>query len=83
MAVLADLLKKREELANLLGYQHWSDMFAADKMAVNAQNISKFIDEIDVASKSAAEREYKMLLATAQKQDSSLQQIDAGSQLLL
>jgi len=73
--VLADLLKKREELANLLGYQHWSDMNAADKMAVNSQNIAKFIGEIDVASKSAAEREYKMLLATAQKQDPSLQQI--------
>ena len=75
IAVLADLLKKREELANLLGYQHWSDMNAADKMAVNAPNIAKFIDEIDVASKPAAEREYKMLLASAQKQDASLQQI--------
>jgi thimet oligopeptidase len=75
IAVLADLLKKREELANLLGYQHWSDMNAADKMAVNAPNIAKFINEIDVASKPAAEREYKMLLASAQKQDASLQQI--------
>ena len=75
VAVLADLLKKREELANLLGYKHWSDLNAADKMAVNAPNIAKFIDEIDVASKPAAEREYKMLLASAQKQDPSLQQI--------
>jgi len=75
VAVLADLLKKREDLANLLGYKHWSDMNAADKMAENAQNISKFIGEIDVASKPAAEREYKMLLAAAQKQDPSLQQI--------
>ena len=75
VTVLADLLKKREELANLLGYKHWSDMNAADKMAVNSQNISKFINEIDVASKPAAEREYKMLLAAAQKQDPSLQQI--------
>ena len=48
VAVLADLLKKREELANLLGYKHWSDMNAADKMAVNAPNIAKFIGEIDV-----------------------------------
>ena len=45
---LADLLKKREELANLLGYKHWSDLNAADKMAVNAPNIAKFIGEIDV-----------------------------------
>jgi Zn-dependent oligopeptidase len=44
-------------------------------MAVNSANISKFINEIDVASKSAAEREYKMLLASAQKQDASIQQI--------
>ena len=75
VAVLADLLKKREELANLLGYKHWSDVNAADKMAVNSANIAKFINEIDVASKPAAEREYKMLLASAQKQDPTLQQI--------
>ena len=75
ITVLADLLKKREELANLLGYQHWSNMNAADKMAVNAPNIAKFISEIDVASKPAADREYEMLLAGAQKQDPSLKQI--------
>ena len=75
IAVLADLLQKREELANLLGYKHWADMNAADKMAENSQNIAKFIGEIDAASKTAAEREYKMLLASAQKQDPSLQQI--------
>ena len=75
VAVLSDLLKKREELANLLGYKHWSDMNAADKMAENSQNISRFIAEIDTASEPAAEREYKMLLATAQKQDPTLQQI--------
>ena len=75
IAVLADLLKKREELANVLGYKHWSDMNAADKMAENSQNISKFIGEIDTASKPAADREYKMLLALAQKQDPSLEEI--------
>ncbi len=75
VATLADLLKKRDELANLLGYKHWSDLNAADKMAVNAPNIAKFFDEIDVASKPAADREYQMLLASAQKQDSSMQQI--------
>ncbi len=75
IAVLADLLQKREELANLFGYKHWADMNAADKMAENSQNIAKFIGEIDAASKTAAEREYKMLLASAQKQDPSLQQI--------
>jgi thimet oligopeptidase len=67
--VLADLLKKREELANLLGYKHWADMNAADKMAGTAQNISKFIDQIDAASRPSADREYQMLFALAKKDD--------------
>jgi len=75
VAVLADLLKKREELASVLGYKHWADVNAADKMAVNSQNIAKFIGDIDEASKPTADREYKMLLASAQKIDPSLQQI--------
>jgi Zn-dependent oligopeptidase len=75
VAVLADLLKKRQELADVLGYPHWADVNAADKMAASSANISKFFTEIDVASKPAAEREYKMLLALAQKQDPALQQI--------
>ena len=75
VAVLADLLKKREELANLLGYKHWSDMNAADKMAENSEAIEKFIAEIDTASKPAADREYEMLLASAQKQEPSLEQV--------
>ena len=36
---------------------------AADKMAVDAQNISNFIDQIDTVSHPMAEREYQMLLA--------------------
>jgi len=75
VAVLADLLKKRQELADVLGYKHWADVNAADKMAVNSANVSKFIDEIDAASKPTAEREYKKLLVSAQKQDPTLQQI--------
>jgi thimet oligopeptidase len=65
--VLEKLLKKREELANLLGYKHWSDMNAADKMAGTSQNISRFIDQIDAASRPVAEREYQMLLKLAEK----------------
>ncbi len=73
--VLAELLKKREELANLLGYKHWADMNAADKMAGTAQNISKFIDQIDAASRTIANREYQMLFTLAKKDDPNLDAI--------
>jgi thimet oligopeptidase len=75
MKLLADLLKKREELANILGYKHWADLNAADKMAVTSQNVSNFIDQIDAASRPIADREYQMLLATARKQQPALSNI--------
>jgi thimet oligopeptidase len=75
LQVLADLLKKREELAHVLGYKEWADMNAADKMAGNAQTISRFVDQIDAASRSAADREYQMLLALAKKDQPDLANI--------
>jgi thimet oligopeptidase len=69
LGVLAEMLKKRDELAKLLGYEHWSGLNAADKMAVNPQTISKFIDEIDAVSSPVADREYQMLLSAARKQN--------------
>ena len=70
--VLAEVLKKREELANILGYKHWADLNAADKMAVTSQNVSNFIDQIDAASRPVADREYQMLLASARKEQHGL-----------
>ena len=70
--VLAEVLKKREELANILGYKHWADLNAADKMAVTSQNVSNFIDQIDAASRPVADREYQMLLASARNEQPGL-----------
>src|SRR5260370_12827747 len=75
VTVLAGLLKKREELSNLLRYKHWSDLIAVDQMALNSQTISRFIDQIDAASRPVADREYQMLLALAQKHHPSLTHI--------
>jgi thimet oligopeptidase len=78
MAVLADILKKREELANVLGYKHWADLNAVDKMALTSNNIASFIEEIDTASRPIADREYQMVLATARKTDPSITQVSAA-----
>lgn len=78
LQVLTDLLKKRQELAHLLGYKEWTDLNAADKMAGNAQTISRFIDQIDAASRPAADREYQMLLALAKKDQPGLTNISMG-----
>lgn len=75
--VLAELLRKRAELATLLKYAHWADLNAADKMAQNAKAISEFIDKLDVASQATAEREYQMMLSLARQQDPALDAIAA------
>jgi Zn-dependent oligopeptidase len=80
IALLAELLKKREELANVLGYPHWSDLNAVDKMAVRSENISNFIEQIDAASRPAADREYQMLLAVARQDQPALSQISIVDQ---
>jgi Zn-dependent oligopeptidase len=81
LPILADLLKKREDLARLLGYKEWADMNAADKMAGNAQTVSRFVDQIDAASRSAADREYQMLLALAKKDQPGLANISMQDRL--
>lgn len=75
MPLLADLLKRREELAQVLGYKHWADLNAADKMVLTSNNISQFIDSVDTASKPLADREYQMVLATARKSDPAITQV--------
>jgi thimet oligopeptidase len=72
MPLLADLLERREELAQVLGYKHWADLNAADKMVLTSNNITQFIDSVDTASKPLADREYQMVLATARKSDPAI-----------
>jgi thimet oligopeptidase len=78
ISLLADLLKRREELAQALGYKHWADFNAADKMALTSANIAQFIDQLDTASKPVADREYQMVLETARQADPSIAQVSAS-----
>lgn len=73
--VLHDLLQVRQELATTLGYAHYADMAAADKMIGSAANIQHLLDAVDQVSRPAAHREYDELLAFAQKRDPGLKTI--------
>src|ERR1700722_789289 len=65
--VLMDMMQKRYEIATLLGYSSWADYNAADKMIQNGQNIAKFLEQLDAATRPLAERELTMSLAEARK----------------
>ncbi len=79
--VLRQLLETREELAHTLGYPTFADLATADQMIGSASNLKTFLDQVDAATRDASEREYKQLLAFAQKRQPGLTEIpdsDAG-----
>ena len=53
----------------MLGYASWADYFAADKMAGRGQRIAEFIQEVDQAARTLADREFAMLLEEKKKTD--------------
>jgi thimet oligopeptidase len=73
--VLKDLLATRQELATTLGYTHYADLATADQMIGSAANVQALLDQVDEASRSAAKREYGLLLAFAQQQAPELKDI--------
>ena len=73
--LLQKMMQTRYEIATLLGYSSWADYFAADKMAVNGQNIANFIRDLDAAARPVAQREYTMLLAEKKKSDPTAKEI--------
>ncbi len=74
-AVLMDLLTARQELATTLGYATFADFATADQMIGSQQNLKALLQQVDVASRGTAAREYALLLAFAQKQQPGLTNI--------
>jgi thimet oligopeptidase len=62
LEVLDNLLARRHELANVLGYPDWAEYATEDKMIGSAANAHSFIDRVAQAARPAVEREYDQLL---------------------
>lgn len=67
--ILQGLLKKRYELAQLLGYENWAAYITEDKMIGSATNAQEFIDRISKSSEPAVARDFEALLARKRKDD--------------
>jgi thimet oligopeptidase len=65
--VLLDLLAVRREIANLLGFETWADYATADQMMESSAKMQGFLDELEVATREGAAREYASVLAFAQE----------------
>jgi thimet oligopeptidase len=74
--VLAQLLQKRQNLANLLGYPDWAAYLTEDKMVGSEQNASDFIEKITVAAQAGSKRDYDELLAYKKHEDPKAESVN-------
>jgi thimet oligopeptidase len=68
--VLLDLLAVREEMAEVLGFRSYADLATVDQMMGSAENMRKFLDEVEQASRATAQHEFVELEAFVRKQGS-------------
>jgi len=69
--VLHELLSKRHELANLLGYKNYAAFITEDKMIKSPDNAQTFIDKVSAVASPRAQSEYNELLKRLKKIDPS------------
>jgi thimet oligopeptidase len=67
--VLLDLLKVREEMAEVLGFRSWADLATVDQMMGSAANMRKFLSEVEDAARETAQREFDELEAFVRSGD--------------
>ena len=60
--VVQQLLEKRYEYAQLLGYQHYADYILSDKMAKSPQRVQHFLRQLNEYTKAADNQDYNRLL---------------------
>ena len=75
-AVLAELLKLRDEHAKLLGYADWPSYDAEVKMIGKGDAIPEFIDRISDAAEEPGKRDIAVLLARLQQDHPEVETID-------
>jgi thimet oligopeptidase len=75
--VMAQLLQKRHELANVLGYPDWAAFITEDKMVATKQNASDFIEKITSAAEAGSKRDYQDLLAYKKHEDPKANSVNA------
>ena len=75
--VLGQLLQKRHELANVLGYPDWAAYITEDKMVGTEQNAADFIEKITIAAQAGSKRDYEELLAYKKHEDPKAESVNA------
>ncbi|GGY71525.1 Zn-dependent oligopeptidase [Cellvibrio zantedeschiae] len=81
--VLENLLAKRYELAQLLGYSDYATYVTEDKMIKSPKNAQDFIDKVSALATPRALEEYQVLLRRLQKIDPKAKKVNDWQKMYL
>ena len=73
--VLMQMLQRRHELAQLLGYRHYADYVTADKMTGSAQTVADFIQRVLELAQPRGETDARLLMEQLRATDPDARQI--------
>ncbi len=67
--VLQRLLERRNELARLLGYEHYAAYVTEDKMIGSAKAAAEFLEKLSQSASGRTQKDYALLVARKQRDD--------------
>ncbi len=77
--VLRDLLQRRYQLAQTLGYANYAALITEDKMIRTPERAAAFIDQLSALSRPAAQRDYATLMQRLRRIDRRARTVPAWS----
>ena len=75
--IMADILKLRHELAQLIGFANHAERSLATKMAQSPQQVLDFLSDLAARSKPIAEQEFAELKAYAHEQNPEINELES------
>jgi thimet oligopeptidase len=76
LPVLAELLGRRNELAQALGYRRWADFNVEDKMAGRTEVVREFLERVASLVRSPAEREERWVLSRKRQDEPEAERVE-------
>ncbi len=75
--ILEQLMAKRFELAQLVGFKNHAELITADKMVGSPQRVAGFLEELKGYTTEANDRDYQMLLQRLRKDQPDAERVES------
>ena len=75
--ILEQLMAKRFELAQLIGYDNYAQLITADKMTGSPERVSGFLEELKGYTAEANDRDYNILLERLRQDQPDAERVEA------